>query len=206
MILNRRESEAARRLAPRGTGPSTWPEPLIRCLRSLEAENPTFDSAAVLCILDGEPGPWLKPGVPGVSLFAAECFVSLLEELRGHDSSGGRTRCVRQLHYMKQLIERTPMRQEYRRDLLATLALARADVPPRLRTGPLHPQIARQGQFMDPLVVHLVEYAVDNAPLSLARTFTIVDEILSLASEGRYSGSPGSVRMRYYRWVYRTHR
>jgi len=204
MIVNRRESEAARRLALRGIGPSTWPEPLISCLRTLEVENPTFDSAAVLCILEAEAGPWLTSGVPAVSLLGAECYVSLVEALRVDDSTGRRIRRARhQLHYMKQLIKRTPMRQEYRQVLLDYNALARADVPPRLRPGASGPQLARKGQFMDPLVVHLAEYVCDNAR---AERFTIVDKILSLASEGRYSGSPGAVRARYYRWFYRTHR
>jgi hypothetical protein len=216
MVRDLRASEAARQRAVRDAAcrraaqPGMWLEPLIAYLRGREVQYSRTFAPAILCILDGEWGPWLRPNVPPVSLVGQILIMECLKHIQ--DASRGAARAAKQITSLMYMIERVDITEECRNRVLVTLAVEWGKLPKRLNPrefGQLNAPLARQ-EFMTPLIVHLVDYFVnmfrahDVLHVPREEAFRMTAQILYLASGGRYPDSRARVKARYLRWQERT--
>jgi hypothetical protein len=205
--------EAAYRLAARGIRPDLYSLPLYSFMTSLALRHdPLFEPAIILCILEGEPGPWLSPGVPPVNLRAKMFHRVLLAWALKPDLK--RTLRKRQLHSLRsRVLGATCMGMENQAAVLTFLGLERRENEQLdYREFGLscrhNAPLARQA-FMTHLIVHLVDHlqAIMSARAKPhAEAYPIVARILHLASFRQYPESAAAVKVRFHRHLYHAHR
>ncbi len=207
------QHEAARRLAARGIRTDLYSAPLHSFMSSLALRyHPLFEGVIILCILEGEPGPWLSRGVPPVNLRDKMAHRVLLRWALKFDPE--RRLRGRQLHSLTNRVRGARFRNlENHVGALVFLGLERREnerLDYREFGLSCHPNapLARQ-TFMTHLIVPLVDYvqAILNARAKPhAEAYPIVARILHLASFRQYPDSTAAVKMRFHRHLYRARR